>query len=86
MEVCILFAGRKNTLPTFIQLPVPALVQSGRIEREDECRLMYLASRSHQSHPPISPWKPFGNATLEETDLDFRLYAHCRGHGLEYVG
>lgn len=86
MEVDILSAAWTNTLQTFIQLPVTGSVQSGRIERENECRLMYLASKSHQSYPPMSPWKPFGSTALEDTDLDVRLHAHCQGHGLRYLG
>lgn len=85
MEVDILSAMWTNTLQTFMQLPVTGSVQSGRIEREDECRLMYLASKSHQSDPPMSPWKPFGSTTLEDTELDVRIHAHCQSHGLRYA-
>lgn len=86
MEVDILSAMWTNTLQTFIQLPVTGLVQFGRIERENECRLLYLGSKSYQCWPPMSPWKPFGSTALEDTDLDVRLHAHCQGHGLKYVG
>lgn len=86
MEVDILSAMWTNTVQTFMQVPVTGPVQSGRIEREDECRLLYLASKSHQSYPPMSPWKPFGSTALEDTELDVRIHAHCQGHGLRYVG
>lgn len=86
MEVDILSAMWTNTLQTFMQVPVTGCIQSRRIEREDECRLMYLASKSHQSYPPMSPWKPFGSTALEDTDLDVRLHANCQGHGLRYSG
>lgn len=86
MEVDLLSAMWTNTLQTFIQLPVTGEVRSGRIKREDECRLLYLSSKSYQSYPPLCPWKPFGSTVLEDTDLDVRLHTHCQGHGLRYVG
>lgn len=86
MEVDMLSAMWTNTLQTFMQVPVTGPVQSGRIDREDECRLLYLVSKSHQLHPPLSPWKPFGSTALEDTELDVRVHAQCQGHGLQYIG
>lgn len=86
MEVEILSAVWTNTSQTFMQFPLTGVARSGRIKREDECRLAYLAMESYQYYLPMCPWKPFGSTALEDTDLDVRIHANCQGHGLRYVG
>ncbi|KAK3386736.1 hypothetical protein B0H63DRAFT_468299 [Podospora didyma] len=76
-----------GTVQNFIQLPPPSsAVSNGRINRADECRLLFLASDAHSPYLPMSPWKPFGSTDLEDTDLEVRLHVKCRGHRLRYRG
>lgn len=35
---------------------------------------------------PICRWRPFGGTPAEHTDLEVRIHAGCRGHGLRYRG
>lgn len=85
LEVDLLSAVWTGTLQTFMQLPVSA-IQSGRIRREDECRLVYLASKDYQQNIPFTPWKPFGTVELKDSELDVQIHGGCLGHGLRYTG
>ncbi|KAI3397653.1 hypothetical protein diail_10524 [Diaporthe ilicicola] len=74
-----------GTVQTFMQLPVSATL-SGRIRREDECRLAYLVSKDYQHNLPLFPWKPFGTIDLKDAELDVQIHGDCQGHGLRYRG
>lgn len=84
-EIDLLLAVWTGTIQTFMQLPVSA-TQSGRIRREDECRLAYLASKDYQGNIPHTPWKPFGTVELKDSELDVQIHGACLGHGLRYTG
>lgn len=73
-----------QTLQSFIQLPLSRSPRAGRIQRSDECRLLYLASEDHQSRVPLSPLEPFGETAVEDTEIEVRLHVNCGGHGLTY--
>jgi hypothetical protein len=76
-----------GTLQSFIQEPVSRNPTADTIVlRSDECRLLYLTRSEHHTRWPVCPWAPFGSTTLEDTDIDVRLHAQCRGHGLRYAG
>lgn len=85
-EIDLLSAVWTGTIQTFMQLPVIATTQFGRIRREDECRLAYLASKDYQQNVPFTPWKPFGTVELKDAELEVQIHAGCRGHGLRYRG
>lgn len=84
-EINLLSAAWTGTIQTFMQLPVSA-TQSGRIRREDECRLAYLTSKDYQQNIPFTPWKPFGSVELKDSELDVQIHGDCLGHGLRYTG
>lgn len=84
-EIDLLSAVWTGTTQTFMQLPVSD-IQSGRIRREDECRLAYLASKDYQQNIPFTPWKPFGTVELKDSELDVQIHSGCLGHGLRYTG
>lgn len=84
-EINLLSAVWTGTIQTFIQMPVSA-IQSGRIRREDECRLAYLTSKDYQQNIPFTPWKPFGTVELKDAELDVQIHGSCVGHGLRYTG
>lgn len=86
LETDLLSAAWTGTIQTFMQLPVSASTQPGRIRREDECRLAYLASKDFQRNMPFTPWKPFGSVELKDSELEVQIHADCRGHGLRYKG
>ncbi|KAH6982250.1 hypothetical protein BKA56DRAFT_672994 [Ilyonectria sp. MPI-CAGE-AT-0026] len=73
-----------QTLQGFIQLPLSQSPRAGMIQRSDECRLLYLASEDHQSRGHLSPWEPFGETAVEDTEIEVRLHVNCGGHGLTY--
>lgn len=84
-EIDLLSAVWTGTIQTFMQLPVSA-INSGRIRREDECRLAYLASKDYQQNLPFTPWKPFGSVELKDSELSVQIHGGCLGHGLRYMG
>lgn len=73
-----------QTLQGFIQLPLSGSPRACMIQRSDECRLLYLASEDHQSRGHLSPWEPFGETAVEDTEIEVRLHVNCGGHGLTY--
>ncbi|KAH7176345.1 hypothetical protein EDB81DRAFT_35938 [Dactylonectria macrodidyma] len=77
-------AAWTQTLQSFMQLPLSQHPKSSAIQRSDECRLLYLASEEYQSHVPTSPWGPFGETAMNDTEIDVRLHADCNGHSLGY--
>lgn len=74
-----------GTIQSFMQLPVSA-TKSGRIRREDECRLAYLVSKDYQQNMPLFPWKPLGVVDLKDAELEVQIHGGCEGHGLRYRG
>lgn len=85
LEVDHLVAAWTGTINTFMQLPVSPAV-SGRIRRDDECRLAHLACPDFKTHLPFTPWKPFGTTALKDTEIEVQIHAHCNHHGLQYQG
>lgn len=75
------WTGTINTM----QLPVSPAV-SGRIRRDDECRLAHLACPDFKTHVPFTPWKPFGTTAVKDTEIEVQIHAHCNHHGLRYQG
>ncbi|KAK2877793.1 hypothetical protein FQN49_001191 [Arthroderma sp. PD_2] len=55
------------------------------ISREDEFRLLYLTDFNSEVYkaPPLSPYAPFGEVSLEQCALEVRLHVSC-GHRLAY--
>lgn len=85
LEVDHLVAAWTGTINSFMQLPVSPAV-SGRIRRDDECRLAHLACPDFKTHLPFTPWKPFGTTALKDTEIEVQIHAHCNHHGLQYQG
>ncbi|KAK3994376.1 hypothetical protein QBC44DRAFT_391556 [Cladorrhinum sp. PSN332] len=77
-----------GTTQSFIQLPVSSpAVKAGKVSREDQCKLLFLARSGSHDRAPVGQWTPFGATPLEDTDIEVRLHAvHCGGHGLQYQG
>lgn len=84
MDVDPLSAAWTGTTQTFMQLPVSNGAQPGRISREDECQICYLALEEHQGMISMLPWKPFGTTSLKDAELDVQVHSKCKGHGLRY--
>lgn len=83
----LLTAAWTDTVHTFMQMPVSAAAgRAGRVRREDECRVLYLASREYQFGFPMSPWAPFGSTVVGDAELEVQIHASCEGHGLQYGG
>ncbi|KMU74502.1 hypothetical protein CISG_10336 [Coccidioides immitis RMSCC 3703] len=64
------------------KLSGPRAAKQSRINRDDECRLLFLTGCDGFSSVPVCPWKPFGSSALSDTEIAVRLHARCRGHGL----
>ena len=80
-------AAWSGTLQSFIQQPVSCpLVSDGRVERADECRLLFLSRSDRHARAPICQWRPFGTTSVEDLDAEVRTHAKCRGHKLQYQG
>ncbi|KAK4123221.1 hypothetical protein N657DRAFT_664278 [Parathielavia appendiculata] len=76
-------AAWSRTLQSFIQQPVSEpLVADGRVSRADHCRLLFLSRSGSHIRVPVCQWRPFGGTPLEHTDLEVRVHAQCKGHGL----
>ncbi|KXG46488.1 uncharacterized protein PGRI_053440 [Penicillium griseofulvum] len=60
------------------------------VQRDDECRLLLLATPSdgeyNHGYVTVWPWKPFGRARVCETDILLREHLSCGCHVLEYEG
>ena len=54
------------------------------IDRDDECRLLFITACQGHERPPIWPYKPFGYTQLNDTEPTVRNHAHCIGHCLYY--
>ncbi|OQE38643.1 hypothetical protein PENCOP_c008G00928 [Penicillium coprophilum] len=58
------------------------------VQREDECRLLFLATPSdgdyNHGYVTVWPWKPFGSTKLCDTDILLREHLACGCHVLEY--
>jgi hypothetical protein len=80
-------AAWSGTLQSFIQQPVSCPLESlGRVERADECRLLYLSRSDRHTRTPICQWRPFGSTAVEDLDIEVRLHIRCEGHKLRYRG
>jgi hypothetical protein len=80
-------AAWSGTIQSFIQEPVsepPA--RNGVIQRSDECRLLFLVQADGYIRVPICPWEPFDTTALEDTNMEVRVHADCKEHGLQYAG
>ncbi|KAK4149748.1 hypothetical protein C8A00DRAFT_46692 [Chaetomidium leptoderma] len=76
-----------GTTQSFIQQPVSdPLVASGQVTRADQCRLLFLSRSGSHDRMPVCQWSPFGGTPLEHTDIEVRVHAKCKGHGLRYRG
>ncbi|KAF9690458.1 hypothetical protein EKO04_011584 [Ascochyta lentis] len=76
-----------GTLQSFIQQPVSCPLDTrGRVERADECRLLYLSRSDRYTRTPICQWRPFGSTAVEDLDVEVRLHAKCRGHKRQHQG
>ncbi|TPX22398.1 hypothetical protein DIZ76_014270 [Coccidioides immitis] len=67
------------------KLSGPRAAKQSRINRDDECRLLFLTGCDGFSSVPVCPWKPFGSSALSDTEIAVRLHARCRGHDLRYT-
>ena len=76
-----------GTIQSFIQQPFSEpLVADGQVARADQCRLLFLSRSGSHDRVPVCQWKPFGGTPLEHTDIEVRVHAKCKGHGLRYQG
>jgi hypothetical protein len=76
-----------GTIQSFIQQPVSEpLVVDGQVARADQCRLLFLSRSGLHNRVPVCQWRPFGGTPLEFTDIEVRVHAECKGHGLRYQG
>ncbi|KAK4119392.1 hypothetical protein N657DRAFT_674917 [Parathielavia appendiculata] len=76
-----------GTIQSFIQEPVSdPLVADGQVARADQCRLLFLSRSGSHDRVPVCQWRPFGGTPLEHTDVEVRVHAKCKGHGLRYQG
>ncbi|KAK8144091.1 hypothetical protein G3M48_006299 [Beauveria asiatica] len=76
-----------GTVQSFMQGPISnASIRERRIERADECRLLFLAQSNYHSRLPVCQWRPFGSTPLEDADIDVRNHVDCQGHRLRYEG
>jgi hypothetical protein len=80
-------AARSGTVQSFIQQPVSdPIVEDCRVSRADQCRLLFLSEPGSHKRVPICPWRPFGATALEDTEIEIRVHANCKGHALRYQG
>lgn len=83
-------AAWSGTVQSFIQQPlsIPLVAADGQVARADQCRLLFLSQSTSESHSrvPICQWKPFGATPLAGADVEVRVHAECKGHGLAYLG
>ncbi|GIK06733.1 hypothetical protein Aspvir_002383 [Aspergillus viridinutans] len=62
----------------------PGASDGQMIRREDECRLLFIASSNEHARAPTTPWKPFGKSRLCETELEVQKHALCNCHCFRY--
>ncbi|CAG8908425.1 unnamed protein product [Penicillium egyptiacum] len=80
-----------GTTTTFLTQP-PGLYanDADSVQREDECKLLFLATPTDGSynHGYITtwPWKPFGSTKTSDADILLREHLGCGCHALEYEG
>ncbi|KAJ5227874.1 hypothetical protein N7489_008582 [Penicillium chrysogenum] len=80
-----------GTPTTFLtQLPRIYDNDADSVQREDECKLLFLATPTDggYNHGYLTswPWKPFGSTKLRDVDLLLREHLGCGCHALEYEG
>lgn len=83
----LLSAASSKTIQSFVQEPISdPLVVNGNISRSDQCRLLFFSRKEFHKRLPISPWKPFGENPVGDTDLEVQAHVQCKGHRLRYQG
>lgn len=83
----LLSAASSETIQSFVQEPISdPLVVNGNISRSDQCRLLFFSRKEFHKRLPISPWKPFGENPVGDTDLEVQAHVQCKGHRLRYQG
>ncbi|OAA35160.1 hypothetical protein NOR_08083 [Metarhizium rileyi] len=77
-----------GTVQSFMQGPISNTgIPERRIERADECRLLFLAQSHDHSRLPVCQWRPFGSTLLEDADIEVRKHVDCcQDHRLRYEG
>jgi hypothetical protein len=78
-------AAWTGTTQSFITLN-PGASDGRTIRREDECRLLFLTSSNEHARAPTTPWKPFGESHLCDTELEVQRHALCNCHCFRYNG
>lgn len=63
----------------------PRATDGETINREDECRLLFLTGLEGHNRVPTWPWKPFGETRLCDTEPTVQCHAHCGCHVLNYI-
>ncbi|KAJ6033875.1 uncharacterized protein N7446_007828 [Penicillium canescens] len=58
------------------------------INKEDECKLLFLHNHTHHNHGhlPVWSWKPFGKTKICDTEAELRGHLECGCHVLKYEG
>jgi hypothetical protein len=79
-------AAWSGTIQSFIQEPISEHLTLDAIRRSDECRLLFLTQADGYTRKPICPWAPCGVTALQDTDIEVRIHADCKNHGLQYAG
>ncbi|EFW18990.1 conserved hypothetical protein [Coccidioides posadasii str. Silveira] len=51
------------------KLSGPRAAKQSKINRDDECRLLFLTGCDGFSSVPVCPWKPFGSSALSDTEI-----------------
>lgn len=75
-----------GTIQSFMQEPLSQpLVTDGYISRANECRLLYIIQDEFHERWPVSPWHPFGQTALEDTELSVRSNVEKVTGGLVYA-
>lgn len=59
-------------------------VRPEKIDRVDECRLLYLTACERHERFPLWPFKPLGAIILKSADLKVRAHSSCESHYLVY--
>ncbi|EFE39944.1 conserved hypothetical protein [Trichophyton verrucosum HKI 0517] len=75
-----------GTIQSFMQEPLSKpLVTDGYISRANECRLLHIIQDEFHERWPLSPWHPFGQTALEDTEPSVRSNVEKVTGGLVYA-
>jgi len=55
-----------------------------KLQRADECRLLFFLNCEGYERPPICAWHPFGSIELKDATIEVREHSAC-GHSFEYT-